>query len=672
MRLDRREPYRRRPDQPDRQQEPEKKRFRLPLWYLVIGVGLVLLIFWADRQRDYQAISYGEFREFLVQGKVHSVALTGDKVRGELLEVGHGQERRKFIATRPQDDREIYGLLQEHLGANWGRESSWMESPMLFWMLPLLLLFLVWRLVVGRMNPVSSMMDFSQSRANLVAQKDVGITFDDVAGIEECKRELQEVVEFLSNPSKFTRLGGRIPKGVLLVGAPGTGKTLLAKAVAGEASVTFFSLSGSDFVEMFVGVGAARVRDLFEQAQKAAPCIIFIDELDALGKARGMGFTGGHDEREQTLNALLVQMDGFTSQKGIILLAATNRPEMLDPALLRPGRFDRQIVVPSPDLQDRKAILQVHVEHVKLSPSVDLDALASMTPGFVGADLANLVNEATLLAARRDKDQVEMEDFHDSIERVVAGLEKRSRLMNEEEKNTVAHHEAGHALVACLLPSTDPVRKVSMIPRGVASLGYTMQMPTEDRYLLKKSELMDRLAVMLGGRSAEEVVFRETSTGAQNDLQKATELAREMVTEFGMWEELGPLTYRNRSAYPGFPDMSPHQGWSERTMRRIDEAVRSLVEAAHEKSRQLLARHKDALEALATGLREKEAIEEDELVDILGRCGIAVENSKDRRRAQMAGRAQDEKASVDAQGEQASVDEAAEPRSVDATDERQA
>jgi len=664
MSPDGRPPYGRRPEQPGRPpQEPGRKRFTLPLWYLVLGLGLVLLIFWADRQRDYQTITYGEFCQFLEAGKVHSVKLTAAKVRGELSETGSDGKPVKFIATRPQDDRAIYDLLRKHPEVAWDRESSWMESPLLFWLLPLLLLFLVWRLIVGRMNPVSSVMDFSQSRAHLVAQKDVGITFDDVAGIEECKRELQEVVEFLSNPSKFTRLGGRIPKGVLLVGAPGTGKTLLAKAVAGEANVTFFSLSGSDFVEMFVGVGAARVRDLFEQAQKAAPCIIFIDELDALGKARGMGFTGGHDEREQTLNALLVQMDGFTSQKGIIMLAATNRPEMLDPALLRPGRFDRQIVVPSPDLQDRKAILKVHVAHVKLSESVDLDALASMTPGFVGADLANLVNEATLLAARRNKDQVEMEDFQDSIERVVAGLEKRNRLMNEEEKNTVAHHEAGHALVACLLPGTDPVRKVSMIPRGVASLGYTMQMPTEDRYLLKKGELMDRMAVMLGGRSAEEVIFGEISTGAQNDLQKATELAREMVTEFGMWEELGPLTYRSRSAFPGFPDMPPQQGWSERTLRRIDEAVHSLVEAAHERSRQLLARHKDALSALAAALREKEALGAEELVEILANYGIEVRNFKDRRGAQAVAQEQGEPSEPEQVAERQSSDTTGDPQS---------
>ncbi|MGD2176164.1 MAG: ATP-dependent zinc metalloprotease FtsH, partial [Candidatus Brocadiaceae bacterium] len=481
------------PRRPDRQApgkgpspEEPKRRSKLPLWYFILGMLLVLFILWSSSSGGREQISYGRFRQLLMDGKVASVELTADKVRGELKEDISGAPA-KFVANRLEEDEELPKLLQQKVGENWDAPSrSWWEHPLLLWLLPIALIIIAWRFILGRMNPVSSVMDFSQSRANVVAQDDVEVTFEDVAGIEECKQELQEVVEFLRHPAKFTRLGGRIPKGVLLVGPPGTGKTLLAKAVAGEADVTFFSLSGSDFVEMFVGVGAARVRDLFEQAQKAAPCIIFIDELDALGKARGMGLMGGHDEREQTLNALLVQMDGFQTQKGVILLAATNRPEMLDPALLRPGRFDRQIVVPAPDLKDREGILRVHTRDVKLADSVDLHKLAAMTPGFVGADLANLVNEATLLAARRGKNQVESEDFEDSIERVVAGLEKRNRLMNDEEKNIVAHHESGHALVACLVPGADPVRKVSMIPRGSAALGYTMQMPTEDRYVLRR------------------------------------------------------------------------------------------------------------------------------------------------------------------------------------------
>ncbi|MHC4593087.1 MAG: ATP-dependent metallopeptidase FtsH/Yme1/Tma family protein, partial [Planctomycetota bacterium] len=429
-------------------QPPERqRRLKLPLWYLLAGLALVLLINWAATSTRYQKISYGRFVTLLKAEQIRAVVVTSDKVRGEFAGPQAEGGPLGFVATRARGDDGLFELLPEKLGEDWDVKNSWLESPLLYWMLPLVLIFVVWRLILGRSGAISSVMDFSQSRAQLIAQKDVGVKFGDVAGIEECKQELQEVVEFLKNPSKFTRLGGRIPKGVLLVGPPGTGKTLLAKAVAGEAGVTFFSLSGSDFVEMFVGVGAARVRDLFEQATKSAPSIIFIDELDALGKTRGVGLMGGHDEREQTLNALLVQMDGFTTQKGVILLAATNRPEMLDPALLRPGRFDRQVVVPVPDLRDRQGILRVHTAGVKLGDTVDLDKLAAMTPGFVGADLANLVNEATLLAARRNKAAVEMLDFEDSIERVVAGLEKRNRLMNDEEKDFVAHHEAGHALL---------------------------------------------------------------------------------------------------------------------------------------------------------------------------------------------------------------------------------
>ncbi|MHC4788647.1 MAG: ATP-dependent zinc metalloprotease FtsH, partial [Planctomycetota bacterium] len=603
------------------QGEPDR-RFKLPLWYLLAGVALVLVIHWAATGMRQQEISYGRFRQLLAEGRVSKVVLTSDKARGELVEPLREGGSTGFVATRAPSDDKLAELLQEKLGDNGDVERSWLESPLLYWLLPLVLIFLVWRLVLGRSSAISSVMDFSQSRAQLIAQKEVGVTFDDVAGIEECKQELEEVVEFLRNPSKFTRLGGRIPKGVLLVGPPGTGKTLLAKAVAGEAEVTFFSLSGSDFVEMFVGVGAARVRDLFEQATRSAPSIIFIDELDALGKTRGAGLMGGHDEREQTLNALLVQMDGFTTQKGVILLAATNRPEMLDPALLRPGRFDRQIVVPPPDLRDRKDILRVHAAAVKLSETVDLQRLAAMTPGFVGADLANLVNEATLLAARRGKDAVDTEDFEDSIERVVAGLEKRNRLMNEVEKDIVAHHEAGHALLGCLLEGTDPVRKVSMIPRGLAALGYTMQMPTEDRYLLRKRELLDRLTMMLGGRSAEEVVFGEISTGAQNDLQKATELAREMVMQFGMSEELGPLSYSPREGTPWQSEISVQKPWSERTARQLDRAIRSLVDTSHQRAVQLLTEHKAVLLALASAVRENEVLDEEELREILARHDI--------------------------------------------------
>ena len=608
-----------------RQSLPPRRSFRLPLWYLLGAVLLVLLIQWAAAGARYEQIDYGEFRTLLAEGKLKYVELIGDKVRGERLQPAAEGGSRYFVANLYLNDKDLGKLLQEKLGSNYDVRTSWLNNPLVYWVVPLVLLVLLWRLMLGRANPMSSVMDFSQSRANVIAQKDVGVTFDDVAGIQECKQELEEVVEFLRNPSKFTRLGGRIPKGVLLVGPPGTGKTLLAKAVAGEAGVTFFSLSGSDFVEMFVGVGAARVRDLFEQAKRSAPAIIFIDELDALGKARGAGLMGGHDEREQTLNALLVQMDGFTTQKGVILLAATNRPEMLDTALLRPGRFDRHVVVPMPDLRDRAAILRVHAADVKVSEHVDLDKVAAMTPGFVGADLANLVNEATLLAARLGKDSVEMVDFEDAIERVVAGLARRNRLMNEEEKRIVAHHEAGHALTACLLPGADRVRKVSMIPRGIASLGFTMQMPSEDRYLLKRSELTDRLIVMLGGRSAEEVMFGEVSTGAQNDLQKATDLARQMVTEFGMSEELGPLSYASREGTPWAPEQLVRGQWSEQTAREVDRAVRVLVEEAHRRAVELLTEHRDALEAIAATLREKEVVDEVQLREILTEHAISLD-----------------------------------------------
>ena len=604
------------PDEP-------KKRFRIPIWYVLAGLGLLFLIHWASGSYGRKEIKYGEFRRLLGEDRIHSVVLRPNEVQGELVEVGPDGKRQNFVAPRPTGDDEIYGLLHDHVvDKDWDVRTDRLQNFLLFWILPIGLIILLWKFLFSRMSPASSMMEFSQSRAKMVAQKDIDVSFDDVAGVDESKEELQEVIEFLKSPTKFTRLGGKIPKGVLLLGPPGTGKTLLAKAVAGEAAVPFFSLSGSDFVEMFVGVGAARVRDLFEQANKQAPCIIFIDELDALGKARGVGMMGGHDEREQTLNALLVHMDGFQSAKGVILLAATNRPEMLDPALLRPGRFDRHIMVPRPDLNGREKILAVHVRDLQLNENINLKKLAAITPGFVGADLANLANEGALLAARRGKDRVEMQDFEDAVERVVAGLEKRSRIMNEEEKKTVAYHESGHALVACLLPGADPVRKVSVIPRGFAALGYTMQFPTEDRYLLKKSELLDRLTVMLGGRSAEEIVFAEVSTGAQNDLQRATELARQMVVEYGMSEELGLMTFTENPAQFPFDGFSVHHQWSERTSQEIDKAVRVFIDNAHQRCRRLLETHKQALAKLASALMEKEAVEQAELNQILVEFGI--------------------------------------------------
>jgi len=461
-----------------------------------------------------------------------------------------------------------------------------------------------------RMGAAGGVLEIGKSKAKVYMQKETGVTFNDVAGIDEAKEELIEVVQFLKEPDRFRRLGGRIPKGVLIVGAPGTGKTLLAKAVAGEAGVPFLSMSGSEFVEMFVGVGASRVRDLFAQAQQKAPCIIFIDELDALGKARGINPTAGHDEREQTLNQLLVEMDGFNTDKGVIIMAATNRPEILDPALLRPGRFDRHVVLDRPDLRGREKILRVHTQKVILSPEVDLSLIAAKTPGFVGADLANLVNEAALLAARKGKNAVETADFDEAVDRIVAGLEKKTRLMNPREKETVAYHEAGHALVAELRPYADRVSKISIIPRGVAALGYTQQLPTEDRYLLKKSELLERLDVLLGGRVAEEIVFGDTSTGAQNDLQKATDMARHMITQYGMSERLGLATFEEpRSAFLDLPAVPRQREYSERTAQAIDEEIHNLLENAHARVKETLTSRRTTLDLLANLLLEKEAID---------------------------------------------------------------
>jgi len=612
-----------RPEGNRTRKEPEggKKGFRIPIWYLLGGIALLLLIRWAVSGMDRKEIGYGEFRKLLKAGKVQSLVLRSEKIEGELKAEKAGGEPRKFATTKVKNDDELVNLLDEH-GVNYRVESDWLQNVLLFWILPIGLIIILWKFLFSRMGPAGGAMQFGQSRARMIMQKDIEVTFDDVAGIDESKQELQEVIEFLKNPKRFTRLGGKIPKGVLLVGPPGTGKTLLGKAVAGEAGVVFFSLSGSDFVEMFVGVGAARVRDLFEQANRNAPCIIFIDELDALGKTRGAGVMGGHDEREQTLNALLVQMDGIQSARGVIILAATNRPEMLDPALLRPGRFDRHIVVSPPDLKGREEILRVHVRTLRLAQSVDLHKIAAMTPGFVGADLANLANEAALLAARRGKKQVEHEDFEDSVERVVAGLEKRNRLINEEEKKVIAHHESGHALAASLLPGADPVRKVSMIPRGPAALGYTMQMPLEDRYLLRKGELIDRLTVMLGGRVAEEIAFNEVSTGARDDLQKASDLAREMVTRYGMSEELGPIALPLEDLPSFWGEGIAHRPWSEQTNIEADRAIRNLLDKAHRRCRELLTEHKDALMKLAAELMDKEVLTEAELRQTLGEFGI--------------------------------------------------
>ncbi len=499
-------------------------------------------------------------------------------------------------------------------------ESTFLRD-VLSWVLPALVFFGVWYLLVRRMAGQQGLgggfMAIGKSRAKVYVEKQTGVTFADVAGVDEAKAELQEVVEFLKEPKKYGRLGARVPKGVLLIGPPGTGKTLLARAVAGEAGVPFFSISGSEFVEMFVGVGAARVRDLFEQARQKAPAIIFIDELDALGRARGAGGFGGHDEKEQTLNQLLVELDGFDPSTGLVLLAATNRPEILDPALLRAGRFDRQVLVDRPDKIGRIQILAVHSKKIKLQNDVELEQVAALTPGFTGADLANLINEAALLATRRGAEAVSMRDFNEAVERIVAGLEKRNRVLNANERRVVAHHELGHAMVAMALPGTDPVHKISIIPRGVGALGYTIQRPTEDRFLMTREELENKMAVLLGGRAAEEVVFGHLSTGAHNDLAKVTDIARSMVMRYGMVKALGHVAYEeDQSRFLMTPGFQKSREYSEETAREIDIAVRDIVKNCYEKALGILSRQKALLERWAQKLLEKETLVETELAEL--------------------------------------------------------
>lgn len=561
-------------------------------------------------------VVYSKIRE--VQVGTHEILGKVDRLEKGSSESAAEVDFRTYKNER-QTAEEITNSL-EKAGVRWGYKglpnAIQTYGPPVVLMGVLILMFII---MMRRLGGAGSPMQFGRSKGRLYALEDLGVTFDDVAGIDEAVEEVREVVDFLRSPEKYQKLGGRIPKGVLLVGPPGTGKTLLAKAIAGEAGVPFFSLSGSDFVEMFVGVGAARVRDMFQQAEAKAPCIIFIDELDALGKSRGGNIVGGHDEREQTLNALLVEMDGFDSNSGVIVMAATNRPETLDQALLRPGRFDRHVLVDRPDIMGREAILKVHVKSVRLDDSVDLKQVAAMTPGFVGADLANLVNEAALLAARREKDAVSMMEFNEGIERVTAGLEKKQRVMNEDEKHRVAYHEAGHALVACSLPNTDPVHKVSIIPRGVAALGYTLQRPEGDRFLLTKAELESRIQVLLGGTIAEEIIYTDISTGAQNDLTRATDIARSMVMDYGM-SSLGRVNYREKNpsvflATDGGDDrLKSH---SEQTAREIDSEVRRIIDDGVERVHHILKSRRDALEAITARLMEVESVDSIELLQII-------------------------------------------------------
>jgi cell division protease FtsH len=565
---------------------------------------------------NVETISYSQFKQKVAEGSVSKLAISPESISGTLKGKANTPDQ-QFTTVRVEDPGLVKELDDRKVDYS-GRYDSKFLGTILSWLLPLAVMFLIWRFAIKRMGPGQGVMSFGKSKAKLFAESETKVTFADVAGIDEAREELQEVVEFLKTPDKFQKLGGRIPKGVLLVGPPGTGKTLLAKAVAGEAKVPFFSISGSEFVEMFVGVGASRVRDLFSQATGQAPCIIFIDELDALGKARGMNVFGGNDEREQTLNQLLVEMDGFESNKGVIIMAATNRPEILDPALLRPGRFDRQVLVDRPDINGREAILKIHSRSVLLGANVDLRKIASLTPGFVGSDLANLVNEAALLAARKNKETVGSPEFDEAIDRVVGGLEKKNRVMNTQEKEIVAFHESGHAIVAESLEHADRVHKISIIPRGIAALGYTQQQPTEDRYLLTRPELLDRLAVLLGGRVAEELVFGDVSTGAQNDLQRATDIVRSMVAEYGMSDRLGLVTYES-PRQPMFPPegYSPNKTYSETKATQIDEEISAVMELAHQKVRNILSKRRKVLDELARLLSEKELVQGQELRDML-------------------------------------------------------
>jgi cell division protease FtsH len=618
-----------------RGRKPEKpggSRFRLgsPLIYL----GLVLLGLFLFRnmfqEAGYARVPYSEFKQAVRDGRFKRVQIGPDAVRGFTTESPGMPARANDPVTAPWianrlDDPELTRLLDqkkveyEAVGSSSPGEGFWI------WGLPLLLGFVFWFWVMRRMSAgglgqgPQSVMSFGKTRARVQAEADTGVGFEDVAGIDEAVDELREIVEFLRTPEKFRRLGGRIPKGVLLVGPPGTGKTLLARAVAGEAGVPFFSLSGSEFVEMFVGVGAARVRDLFSQAQAKAPCIIFIDELDAIGKTRSAGTVGGHDEREQTLNQMLAEMDGFDARAGLIIIAATNRPEILDSALMRPGRFDRQVLVDRPDKRGRERILAIHAREVKLGGDVDLRSIAARTPGFAGADLANVVNEAALLAARRDHAAVLRADFEEAIERVVAGLEKKNRRISEREKEIVAHHEAGHAVVGWLLPHTEPVHKISIIPRGLSALGYTMSLPLEDRYLMSLDELRDKMAAMMGGRAAEELFIGEISTGASNDLKQATDIARLMVRDYGMSGELGPVSLGEQASpflqSAALPEL---RSYSEQTARMVDAEIRRLTLEALERARSVLRANRSLVEALAARLLATEVVEEPELVRILG------------------------------------------------------
>jgi cell division protease FtsH len=595
------------------------------MWYVLLGVWVVLIIQNAIFSAfSIKTIPYSEFLKALNEDRVTEVAITSNIIQGRIRAPGEASEAGQPFRTI-RVDPELSNLLSGHNVQFKGEIESTFLRDLFSWIFPIVLFVGIWFFLMKRMQGQQpGFMSLGKNKAKIYMEDEVGVRFEDVAGVDESKQELQEVIEFLKQPERFTRVGGKMPRGVLLVGPPGTGKTLLAKAVAGESGVPFFSMSGSEFVEMFVGLGAARVRDLFTQAKAKAPCIIFIDELDALGKARGIGGMGGHDEREQTLNQLLVEMDGFDPQVGVILLAATNRPEILDPALLRPGRFDRQVLVDRPDRRGREAILKVHLKKIQYDENLDIEKLANMTPGMVGADLANIVNEAALLAVRRDKEQAGMSEFQEAVERVVAGLEKKNRVINPKEKKIVAYHELGHAIVAMSLPGTDPVQKITVIPRGIAALGYTMQVPTEDRFLMSKTELENKIATLLGGRAAEEIVSGDISTGAHNDLSRATDIARSMVKEYGM-SKVGQVFFASQRRAQFLTPIPEGPGeYSEATAEEIDQEIKEIIGAQYERALSLLSGRRDILEKSVAVLLEKETIEGDELKQLMAQVTDAL------------------------------------------------
>jgi cell division protease FtsH len=599
----------------------KQTHFHIAYWLIALMAILALQYMYFISQKA-ETIPYSQFQQLLAQGKISHVTVSDRYLQGTLKQpLPDGKT--EFATTRV--DPQIADELQKHGVTYTGEVPSALLQDLLSWVLPAIILFGLWTFLTRRMGQRmgGEIMSIGKNKAKIYVESDTGVHFGDVAGVDEAKDELREIVDFLRSPEQYSRLGGRMPKGVLLVGPPGTGKTLLAKAVAGEAKVPFFSISGSEFVEMFVGVGAARVRDLFEQSRSRAPAIIFIDELDALGRARGISpYAGGHDEKEQTLNQLLVEMDGFDSRTGLVILAATNRPEILDPALLRAGRFDRQVLVDRPDRIGRIAILKVHLKHTTLAADVEIEKIAALTPGFTGADLANLVNEAALLATRRGADAVGMIDFSNAVERIVAGLEKRNRLLNPKEREVVAFHEMGHALVGVSFPGSDPVHKVSIIPRGVGALGYTIQRPTEDRFLMTREELENKMAVLLGGRAAELVVFGHLSTGAADDLRRVTDIARSMVTRYGMSERLGGVAYdrdpRTWLTGPNLPMPQHEQDYAEKTAAAIDDEVRAIVQRAMDRAVQILRDKRDILERSARRLLAQETLDERELRELIG------------------------------------------------------